>query len=195
MEDKKRKRGGSDHRKRIWSWMFGTDKKAPCPLCGECEIFCGENTTSPFEAAHIVAYMYSKDDEAERTLGDHVFHMIPCCKTCNDATGTQCIWDFLFFASRMHLLRIVAWRWFQAYKNNLPATVEAAQGILWKLVDNLFGQSRYPNGGGIVYREEIYRALYMLQLQKLQERYIKLTNEMSETCRESDVVAKSLRFI
>lgn len=195
MEEKKRRRGGSDHRKRIWAWMFGTDKKAPCPLCGECEIFSGENTSSPFEAAHIVAHVWSKEDEAERTLGEHVFHMIPCCKTCNDATGTQCVWDFLFLSSRMHLLRTIAWKWFTAYKNNLPATVEASQGILWKLVDNLFGPTRYPLGGGIVYTEEIYRALYMLQLQKLQERQLELTRMSVETHKESEVVMRSLRFI
>lgn len=85
----KRKRGGSEHRKRIWGWLFGNDKKAPCPLCGECEIYSGENTTSPFEAAHIVAHAFSKDEEAERSMGEHVFYMVPCCKTCNDATGVM----------------------------------------------------------------------------------------------------------
>lgn len=191
---KQRKRGGSEHRKRIWGWMFGTDKKAPCPLCGECDIFSGENTTSPFEAAHIVAHAFSKDEEAERSLGEQVFYVVPCCKTCNDATGTSCIWDYLYMTSRTHLLKTLAWKWFVAYSNNFPATVENAQGFLWKLVDNLFGPTRYPNGGGIRYTNQVYPILYMLQLAKLQERQLELVKTAAETHKLMESLLRSLKF-
>jgi hypothetical protein len=191
---KQRKRGGSDHRKRIWSWLFGTDKKAPCPLCGECEIYSGENTTSPFEAAHIVAHAFSKDEEAERSMGEQVFYIVPCCSSCNDATGTQTIWDFLYVSSRLYLLKDLAWKWFVAYSNNFPATVEASQGILWRLVDHLFGPTRYPNGGGIKYTNQIYYTLYMLQLHKLQEKHIELLKVVVDTHKLSETVLKSLKF-
>lgn len=191
---KQRKRGGSEHRKRIWGWLFGTDKKAPCPLCGECDIYSGENTTSPFEAAHIVAHAFSKDEEAERSMGEHVFYVVPCCKTCNDATGTQTIWDFLYTSSRTHLMRTLAWKWFTAYSNNFPATVEHCDNILWKLVDHLFGAKRYPNGGGVKYTNQIYPILYYLQLQKLQERSLELLKVLDETQKLSESVLKSLKF-
>lgn len=193
-QPKQRKRGGSEHRKRIWGWLFGTDKKAPCPLCGECEIYSGENTTSPFEAAHIIAHAFSRDEEAERSLGQHVFYMVPCCKICNDATGTDCIWDFLYMSSRRHLLCSLAWKWFIAYRNNFPATVDHCQGILWRLFEHLFGPSRYPDGGGIKYTNQIYYTLYMLQLQKLQEEHVHHLKLAAETHRLSESVLNSLKF-
>ena len=191
---KQRKRGGSEHRKRIWGWLFGTDKKAPCPLCGECDIYSGENSTSPFEAAHIVAHVFSKDEEAERSMGEHVFYMVPCCKTCNDATGTSCIWDYLYMTSRVHLLKALSWKWVVAYSNNFPATVEHCQGLLWKLVDHLFGPGRYPQGGGIRYTSPVYHTLYLLQLCKLQERQLELVKMATDTHKLTETLLRSLKF-
>lgn len=96
--------------------------------------------------------------------------------------------------SRVHLLKSLAWKWFLAYSNNFPATVEHCQGILWMLVDHLFGSSRYPNGGGIRYTSPIYHTLYLLQLQKLQERQLEIAKMALETHKLSEAVCKSLKF-
>ena len=188
-EEVARKRGGVDHRKKIWAWVFGTSKRGLCPLCEEREI-----SLDKFEASHIVAHMHSKKEEANRTLLEQSLHLVPSCSECNMATATDNVFDFLYLQNRIHILRSFSWKWFTEFSKAFPSIVEEqCKGVLWMTVHYMFGKDRYFLGG-IDHEKDIYYLLYMVQLDKLRLLQLEQLKSLQDTLGLQERVLSSLKF-
>jgi hypothetical protein len=136
----------------LWATYVGVHaQQAPCPLCGRVIIY---QEKCRFEAAHVVARSYNNDSR-------EIYYGVPSCSPCNNLMGTRNALDFMWESGYVASLRAFVMRVRDAYveRNDVPPDEQYAHLVL----DRLYGDRRWPLGGGMVHRREI------LQLARAEE--------------------------
>lgn len=137
-------------RKRVWELYIGIGvSEATCPLCGMTRISKIQN--SGFQACHIVA-----DKFLSSTTTLTVFDLFPGCQICNNECADICILDYLYGRERYVELRRLIWNVFTAFMTQHEAELSQHEGLCWRVIQHLYGRSRYPAGGGIANEKQIY---------------------------------------
>lgn len=149
-----------DVKRIIWQRHFGHAKQGTCPVCGETQLHRDHN--SGFDAAHIVPHAYSKHHTQNLRGPDLAVYLVPSCATCNNSMSTRHLLDYMYMYGRARLMCVLMWKWFQGYTREEP--LRRCKGVLWQLVDYLFGPSRYPDKGRMEFQTDIYRNLKRHQL-------------------------------
>jgi hypothetical protein len=156
----------------VWDRYVGPGvKKTMCNLCGRQEI--SVNSNSGFECAHIVA----ESCNAETTL----FYLYPSCAVCNNECSTQTLFDYLFGRQRIKVLRRLIWDIYSMFEEHYPNELDRVERLAWKLLEHLYGPTKFPSGGGIVNRVQIYEIARSVQAQMLVARMSEISDELSAT--------------
>jgi hypothetical protein len=132
----------------IWDMHVGPGvKQIKCLLCGINEIYQTQN--SGFDGAHIVARKYFADDLS-------VFYVIPSCKVCNNECDNMCVLDFLWVRNRIAALRRIIMTLYDAFVAQHEHELQHKDRMAWRVLEHLYGPTRFPLGGGIQNTKAIY---------------------------------------
>lgn len=161
-------------RKQIWEMYIGPGKKsAMCPLCEQVEIE-GPSKNSGFQAAHIIADKFLADEDLS------VFYLFPGCASCNNECADECILDYLLNRLRIDRLSQVIWQIFTVFARLNSFQLSKLEGMAWKVLDFLYGPSKFTAGGGIQNTYEIYKLASAIQLNHLNIELRKATDRVTE---------------
>lgn len=192
MIKKSRKNISDVLRNAIWETFLGIGiKQAVCPMCGITKIY--KNTNSGFECCHIVAFKYSNDEDVS------VLYYIPGCSICNNECKDLCILDFIYGRGRIKQLKNIMLIIYDTFVMLHGDELNQHDNMAWKVLDYLYGPKRYPIGGGIQNRQQIYEMIRLEQYKRLVKRASELALEMEinskrmEDLMNSDI--KTLNFV
>jgi len=133
----------------VWDMYVGPGvKETLCLLCGIHQI--NSNLNSGFEAAHVIARKWFANEKLS------VFYLMPSCKSCNNECGDLCILDYLFVCSRIAALRRVIMTIYNAFLTLHIHELAPAERMAWRVMEHLYGPSRFPINGSIVNTKAIY---------------------------------------
>lgn len=168
-------------RRLIWDRQIGPGiKEALCPLCSTYKIY--RSVASGFESAHVIAKKFS--------IGKpNIYQVYPSCATCNKDTRTVCMLDFLFCQGRYAALKKIITQMYTLYIEENGDTMQEEDKLIWNVLEHLYGPSRYPSGGGIVNRAQIYNIAKGIQLTILSEKANVLSQQLQETTKHFGLVA------
>lgn len=160
-----------------WDLYIGSHiKTTSCPLCGINLI--NQNTNSGFELAHVVPQKFMGDD----TLT--VFSLYPSCAACNNNMRCDNLLDYLWCRGRFdqlrHFIRCVYRRFMAEHGARLPDK----EKYTWAVLEHLYGPKRFPLGGFIVNREQIYNIAKSEQISLVNHRVAELSRQLDECTRE-----------
>ena len=192
MIKKYRKNISETLRNSIWETFLGIGvKHATCPLCGINNIY--KTTNSGFECCHIVAYKYSNDEDVS------VLYYIPGCSTCNNECRDMCLLDFIYGRNRIKQLKKILLTIYDVFVMLHGDELNQHDNMAWKVIDYLYGRKRYPAGGGIQNRRQIYEILRMEQYKRLVKKASELALEMETNAKRMkdlmDSEIKTLEFV
>lgn len=171
-------------KKIIWDRYIGPGiKETLCPLCSTFKI---ENSVnSGFIAAHLVASKYVIEDKL------NIFHVYPSCASCNSECGDLTVFDYLFCRQRTNALKKLINSVYRIFIEENGSNMLPEYHLIWKVLDHLYGPTRYPAGGGIINTKPIYEIARGEQLIILAERLNTLTRELQKLSNEYQLVANS----
>ena len=155
---------------------MGHQAQHPCLLCGVAIIH--KTKKYGFEAAHIVAWRYS------RNVSDP-YLLIPSCSTCNNEMGDANLFDWLLSRARHQALREIAWTIYQCYCAEFP---NEHRNSIVHVFRRLYGTARFPAGDGGISNRKVYHMLQQLQLSKIHERQRVLAQEQEMLARRSTMI-------
>jgi len=180
MDVVKRKAVTPTLKRAIWDLHVGPGvKEALCPLCGVHGINATQN--SGFEAAHIVARKFF--------VGDlNLFSFVPSCGGCNNECEDLCVLDFLWVRARLSPLRRIIMTIYNAFMAQHAHELAYADRMAWRVLEHLYGPSRYPAGGGIVNTKAIYEIARA-------EQYFALVEECMALAAKQQALAIQLRAL
>lgn len=159
-------------RKAIWEMYIGVGiKEAICPLCGLNRI--QGNVNSGFECAHVVARNWMTEELS-------VYYMFPSCTVCNNECREMCVLDFLYVRQRIVPLRRIVMAIYQRYVVEYEHELAVENRMIHLILDHLYGPRRFPAGGGIQNRKQIYEIARTEQYQWLLERGAQLEKQLGE---------------
>ena len=162
-------------RKRVWELYIGVGiSEATCPLCGTSRI--SKVLNSGFQACHIVADKYLTQSSAPLT----VFDLFPGCQICNNECADLCILDYLYGRERYVELRKLIWNVYTAFTTQHEAELSQHEGMCWRIIQHLYGNTRYPSGGGITNEKQIYEIARTEQYAHLVRDSQQLTTRMRQ---------------
>lgn len=164
-------------KKTIWDLYIGIGvQRAPCPICGVNELF--RTINSGFEAAHIVADKYFCEELTS-------LYLFPCCKTCNNECRDYCLLDFVWCRERYNVLRRMIWDIFKHYQDLHP---DEPENQCWKILDHLYGDRRFPAGGGLVNTTPIFRIARLVQMDAI----LKQNQELNAQLLQNNAIIQRL---
>ncbi len=170
-------------KKLIWDVYIGPGiKEALCPLCGTYKIYQFSN--SGYESAHIVSAKFNTEPL-------NVFHIFPTCSSCNNECKDLCILDYLFCRGRLGALRKMINCIYRKFLEENADVIAPEDRLIWRVLDHLYGNKRFPAGGGIVNTKAIYEIAKGEQLSIISERLILLGKQIKDASLEYSLVAGS----
>lgn len=156
----------------VWDMYIGIGvQKALCPLCGIEYIH--RNVNSGFECAHIVARNFF-------TGNISVYYLHPSCDVCNNQCHDVCVFDFLWCRNRLAPLRKAVMAVYLAYVTEHEAQLAPQDRLIHLVLDHLYGDKRFPIGGGIVNKKQIYELARDEQFEWLRQRSAQLEGQLLE---------------
>jgi hypothetical protein len=164
----------------IWELHVGAgQKEAQCLLCGINKIYATQN--SGFQGAHIVARNFFVGDLT-------IFSLVPSCAPCNNECENMCVLDFLWVRSRVATLRRVIMTIYTAFVTQHAHELAPQERMAWRVLEHLYGPSRYPAGGGIVNTKQIYEIARA-------EQYAALVDDAAQLAAQQQGLAIQLRAL
>jgi len=164
-------------KKCIWELYVGIGKqKATCLLCGITEI--KNNVNSGFEAAHLVARSFMATQDL------NIYYAIPSCSICNNECENMCVLDFMYGRNRIRDLRMVIMKIYETFITEHGQELDDEQRMAWRVLEYLYGPTRFPAGGGIQNRKQIYELARLEQYSFLVQKSKRLTAELEQTVKE-----------
>lgn len=172
-------------KKQVWETYIGPHiKTTMCPCCKINKIsndqICG------YEAAHIVADKYWKPEQKLTVL-----YLFPSCSACNNDCRDINLFDFLYCRGRFDALRKLIRDIYQAFLSIQMDMINPNADIIHYILDELYGKEKFPAGGFIVNREEIYRIAKSEQLQLIDEQLKELQEQSSRLLKKQKVILES----
>lgn len=163
-------------RKAIWEMYMGAGvQEAPCSLCGLHRI--RSNVNSGFECAHIVARNFMTESLS-------VYYMFPSCSGCNNECREMCVLDFMYVRGRVAALRKVIMTIFQRFVTEHDHELSNEQRMAHMVLENLYGPSKFPAGGGIQNTKQIYELARLEQYHWLLEQSVELEKKQWDLHRQ-----------
>jgi hypothetical protein len=164
----------------IWDLHVGPgQKEALCPLCGISKIYATQN--SGFQGAHIVARNFF--------IGElTIYSVVPSCAGCNNECENMCVLDFLWVRARVSTLRRIIMTIYTAFVTQHAHELAPQDRMAWRVLEHLFGPSRYPAGGGIVNTKAIYEIARA-------EQYAALVEEAAKLAAQQEAIILQLRAL
>ena len=159
-------------RRAVWDMHVGPGvQQTHCGLCGINAMSRTQN--NGFDTAHIVARKWMVSDEKINVL-----YLVPSCKSCNSQCENTCVLDFLWCNNRLATLRRIIMVIFNAFVTQHIHELSDEDRMAWRVLEHLFGPSRYPAGGGIINTKAIYEIARIEQQAALIEEAAQLTREL-----------------
>jgi hypothetical protein len=154
----------------VWDMYVGIGvQKTLCMLCGINYIY--SNVNSGFECAHIVARSFLTENVS-------VYYLFPSCDVCNNQCRDFCVFDFLWCRNRLAPLRKAVMAVYLAYVTEHEAQLAAQDRLIHLVLDHLYGEKRFPLGGGIVNKKQIYELARDEQFEWLRQKSARLEGEL-----------------
>lgn len=154
----------------VWDTYVGIGvQKTLCHLCMINTIY--SNVNSGFECAHIVA-------RTMLTEAPNVYYLYPACDVCNNQCGTLCVLDFLWARNRLKPLRHAVMAVYKLYVTEHNAELSPQDRMIHVVLDHLYGDRRFPLGGGIVNKKQIYELARIEQYEDLLRESAKMEHEL-----------------
>jgi len=158
----------------VWDLYIGIGKtESKCPLCGINTI--SNKTNSGFEGGHITADKFL--DKAHQL---NEFYLYPICSVCNNECADFTIFDYLWTRGRYKQLEKMIsaiYKHFEAVNND---ELVHHDRLAPKILEYLYGTSRFPAGGGIINTTQIYKLALVVQYKDLLLQSQKLNKELLE---------------
>lgn len=184
MFKKPRTNADANLKKIIWDRYIGPGiKETICPLCSTYKI---ENSVnSGFVAAHLVAAKFIIEEKL------NIFHVYPSCASCNSECGDLTVFDYLFCRQRTNALRRLVTSVYKVFIEENANILTNEHKMIWKVLDHLYGPTRYLAGGGIINTKPIYEIARGEQLILLGEKLNTLTLELQRISHDYHLVASA----
>lgn len=164
----------------IWDLYVGAgQRETQCLLCGVHKIYATQN--SGFEAAHVVARSFFVGDLT-------IYSLIPSCASCNNECENMCLLDFLWVRSRIAPLRRIIMTIYNAFVTQYAHELATKDRMAWRVLEHLYGPSRYPAGGGIINTKAIYEIARA-------EQYAALVEEAARYAAQQQALATQMRAL
>lgn len=168
-------------KKLSWEVFVGSSiKETVCPLCGIYQVY--QSTNSGYEACHIVAKKFN-------TEALSIYYITVGCSACNNECSDLCVLDYLFCRQRIgalrKLIRIIYGKFIEEHEH----TLANEDRCIWNVLDYLYGQRRFPAGGGLVNTKQIYEIARAEQLALLIDDICKVTLKLEKLSKEYAMVA------
>jgi hypothetical protein len=184
MFKKPRTNADSNLKKIIWDRYIGPGiKETTCPLCSTYKI--ENNVNSGFVAAHLVASKFVIEEKL------NIFHVFPSCSSCNSECGDLTVFDYLFCRQRINALKRLVKSVYKVFIEENGNILTNEHRLIWKVLDHLYGNTRYPAGGGIINTKPIYEIARGEQLVLLADTLTEKTQELVKLSNEYQLVASS----
>ena len=100
----------------------------------------------------------------------------------------MCVLDFLWVRARITALRRIIMTIYTAFVTQHAHELAPADRMAWRVLEHLFGPSRYPAGGGIVNTKASYEIARA-------EQYAALVEEAARYAQEQQALALQLRAL
>jgi hypothetical protein len=172
-------------RRRIWEVYIGIGIKASkCPLCDFNEIK-NFDQNSGFQACHIVADGFLDE------VNLNVFYLFPGCQTCNIECSEMCLFDFLYNRFRFKQLSNMIKNVCNVFKAQNADFFVESETTFCNILDHLYGPERFPAGGGIICRKNIYEYARCIEINEVNETLSKLYKQIESTSKYLRVVCET----
>ena len=163
----------SNLRRQVWDLYIGVGTKtALCPLCGINRISNYESNGG-FEACHIVASKFFHFDLS-------VYYLFPGCSTCNNDCSSMCLLDFLWCRGRITPLKNLISCVFNTFINEHTNDLKPEDLLAHKIIEHLYGENRFPSGGGVKNTHQIYEVARLVHYQELIEEGAQLAKKQKQ---------------
>lgn len=164
----------------VWDMHVGPGvQQTLCALCGINKIYQNQNNGS--DLAHIVARKFFTEELS-------IFYLIPSCKSCNSECENLCVLDFLWVRGRVTPLRRLIMVIYQAFVAHHQDELAHCDRQAWRVLEHLYGPSRFPLGGGVQNTKAIYEIART-------EQYAALVAEAAELARQQQALSTLMRAL
>jgi hypothetical protein len=148
-------------RRQIWDTYMGpANKKGFCGLCGINQI-SNYDSNGGFEACHVVAEKYMRGDDL------NVYYLYPGCASCNNQCGVLCILDYLWGRERFQELRKFISAVYKQFIAEHDFELSDEGKLAHNIIMHLYGNERFPAGGGMVNMKQILEVARLVQYENL----------------------------
>jgi hypothetical protein len=173
----------SNLRRQIWDLYIGPGiKSANCPLCGLNKISNYESNGG-FEACHIVANKYCNMLNC--------YYLFPGCTVCNNECSSMCLLDFLWVRFRLKMLKQMISKIFNTFLIENKQDLQPQDQLAHKIIEHLYGEGKFPAGGGVQNTKQIYEIARLVQYEELVTRGEKLAKEMIDNASMMQILMDS----
>ena len=145
--------------------------ESPCPMCGIQRIF--NNVNTGFEVAHIVSQQFVNEDLT-------ILYAYPSCRSCNNECGDMCVLDYLYCRGRIKQLKKLMMNMYELFLLSHGDELVKEHCMAWKVIDHLYGRTKFPAGGGIQNAKQIYEIARMEQYRKMSKESARLAKKLEK---------------
>ncbi|MBX9637670.1 MAG: hypothetical protein K2Q45_08995 [Nitrosomonas sp.] len=159
-------------KRQCWERYIGIGiLEAACPLCGVRRIH--NNINSGFEVAHLISQRYLNEDLT-------LLYTIPSCAGCNNECSDLSVFDFLYCRGRIKPLKKLIMNVYELFTMMHGDNLVPEHDMAWRVLDHLYGQGKFPAGGGIVNSKQVYEIARYEQYRQLAKESARLARKLEK---------------
>jgi hypothetical protein len=127
----------------------------------------------------------------ERVVKDNYPEELHGCSSCNNECSSLCLLDFLWCRGRITPLRNLMSCVFNTFINEHKNDMKPIDLQGHKIIEHLYGENRFPAGGGIKNTQQIYEVARLVHYQELIEEGAQLSKKLKENAESLTLLMES----